>query len=254
MSTRPWVLAESVWPTVCEARYDVAVLPWGATEAHNRHLPYATDAIETESITIAAAGLAWEMGARVVVLPTVPFGVNTGQLAVPFCLNINPSSQLILLRDLVRSIEPHGVRKLVVVNGHGGNDFKPILRELQVETRLFLSFVNWWSMLDGKAYFDEPGDHGGELETSTMLYFAPDLVRPLAEAGRGAARRFRIEALRQGWAWAQRDWPSVTSDTGVGDPAKASAEKGKRFADDSAARLAGYFVELAAADPRELYQ
>ncbi|MEO7965776.1 MAG: creatininase family protein [Gemmatimonadaceae bacterium] len=253
-ATRPWVLAESAWPTVRDAKYDVAVLPWGATEAHNTHLPYATDAIEAEGVSIAAAELAWERGARVVVLPAVPFGVNTGQLAVPYCLNLNPSTQLAVLRDLVRAIEPHGVRKLVIVNGHGGNDFKPILRELQPQTSLFLSMLNWWTVLDARRYFEEPGDHAGALETSAVMHLAPNLVRPLSEAGAGHARRFKIGALREGWAWAQRDWPSVTDDTGVGDPRGASAESGARFVTDAAEKIAGYFVELAAADPNALYE
>lgn len=253
METRPWVLAESTWPAVRDAGYEVVVLPWGATEAHNTHLPYATDVVEASEVAIAAAGIAWTRGARVVVLPPVAFGVNTGQLAVPYCLNLNPTTQLAVLRDLVRAIEPHGARKLVVVNGHGGNDFKPLLRELQPQTRLFLSFVNWWTILDARRYFGEPGDHAGALETSVMLHLAPAQVRPLDEAGRGEERRFRIRALREGWAWAQRDWPSVTADTGVGDPAGASAAQGERFVRDAAEQLAGYFVELAAADPGDLY-
>lgn len=253
METRPWVLAESAWTTVRDAAYDVVVLPWGATEAHNLHLPYATDVVEASEVAIAAAARAWARGARVVVLPAVPFGVNTGQLAVPYCLNLNPSTQLAVLRDLVRAIEPHGARKLVIVNGHGGNDFKPLIRELQPSTRLFLSLVNWWTILDARAYFDEPGDHAGALETSVMQHLAPAQVRSLREAGPGAARRFRLAALRDGWAWAQRDWPSVTSDTGVGDPSGATADAGARFVRDAADKLASYFVELAAADPDDLY-
>lgn len=253
-TSRPWVLAESHWPTVREAKYEVAILPWGATEAHNTHLPYATDVIESEGVAIAAAALAWARGARVVVLPPVPFGVNTGQLAIPFCLNLNPSTQLAILRDLVQALEPHGIRKLVILNGHGGNDFKPLLRELQPETSIFLSFVNWWTVLDARRYFTEPGDHAGALETSAVLHFAPHLVRPLAEAGAGRARRFRIAALRDGWAWAQRDWPSVTDDTGVGDPSGATREMGERFVADAAEKIAGYFVELADTDPSALYE
>jgi creatinine amidohydrolase len=253
-ATRPWVLAESAWPTVREAKYEVAVLPWGATEAHNTHLPYATDVIEAEGVAIAAAEIAWERGARVVVLPAVPFGVNTGQLAVPFCLNLNPSTQLAVLRDLIHALEPHGVRKLVIVNGHGGNDFKAIIRELQPKTPLFLSMLNWWTVLDARQYFEEPGDHAGALETSAVMHLAPSLVRPLSEAGAGRARRFRVTALREGWAWAQRDWPSVTDDTGVGDPKGASAAAGKRFVRDAAEKIAGYFVELSAADVGALYE
>ncbi|MBK6485770.1 MAG: creatininase family protein [Gemmatimonadetes bacterium] len=254
MTTRPWVLAESTWPTVRDARYEVVVLPWGATEAHNTHLPYATDVVEASEVAIAAAGIAWDRGARVVVLPAIPFGVNTGQLAVPYCVNLNPSTQLVVLRDVLRAIEPHGARKLVVVNGHGGNDFKPILRELQPHTPLFLSYVNWWTVLDAGRYFREPGDHAGALETSVMMHLAPTQVRGLDEAGAGEARRFRIAALREGWAWAQRDWPSVTSDTGVGNPAESTAATGERFVKDAAERLAGYFVELAAADLDALYE
>src|ERR1044071_3672773 len=90
---RPWILAESTWRTVGATPYAVAVLPWGATEAHNFHLPYATDNIETELVAAAAARRAWEAGAKVVVLPAVPFGVQTTQLDIKFCLNLNPSTQ-----------------------------------------------------------------------------------------------------------------------------------------------------------------
>ena len=61
----PWVLADSTWETVRQAKYQVAVLPWGATEAHNRHLPYATDTIQAESVARLAAERAWAAGARV---------------------------------------------------------------------------------------------------------------------------------------------------------------------------------------------
>jgi creatinine amidohydrolase len=65
------------------------------------------------------------------VLP-VPFGVNTGQIDIPFCLNMNPA-QAALLRDLAESLAQAGVRKLVILNGHGGNAFRQMIRELLVE-------------------------------------------------------------------------------------------------------------------------
>src|SRR6478672_12754974 len=77
MPTRPYILAESTWKTVDATPYDVAVLPWGATEAHNFHLPYATDNIQCDALAAEAARRAWERGAKVVVLPCVPFGANT---------------------------------------------------------------------------------------------------------------------------------------------------------------------------------
>ena len=100
MPGRPYVLAETNWKTVKETDYEVALLPWGATEAHNYHLPYATDVVQCDGIGAEAARIAWEMGAKVILLPTVPFGVNTGQLDIKLDINMNPSTQLAVLKVL----------------------------------------------------------------------------------------------------------------------------------------------------------
>jgi creatinine amidohydrolase len=247
------VLAEATWKTVREARYQVAVLPWGATEAHNYHLPYGTDTIETDAVAAESARVALAAGASVIALPTVPFGVNTGQLDIPLCLNMNPGTQAALLRDLADSVHRAGVPKLVILNGHGGNDFRQMIRELQPATAVFLCTINWYSCLDPKPFFEEPGDHAGELETSVMQHLTPGLVRPLAEAGSGKAKRFRIAGLREGWAWAPRAWTRVTEDTGVGNPKAAGADKGARYFEAVTARIGKFLAELADTDLNDLY-
>jgi creatinine amidohydrolase len=254
MPARPYVLAETTWKTVSATPYDVAVLPWGATEAHNFHLPYATDTIQCDRLAAEAARIAWEAGARVVVLPTVPFGVNTGQLDIRLCLNMNPSTQAALLADLVSALEAQGVMKLVLFNGHGGNDFRQMVRELQPRTRVFLCALDWYKCVDPAPFFDDLGDHAGELETSVMLHLAPDLVLPLSEAGDGRERRPRLAALRERWVWAPRRWTQVSADTGVGDPAASRAEKGRRFSEAVTARVGHFLAELAAADTADLYE
>jgi len=239
---------------VREDPYEVAVLPWGATEAHNLHLPYGTDCFETEAVAEESARKAWERGARVVVLPTVPFGVNTQQLDIPLTLNMNPSTQAAVLTDLVESLEAHRVSKLLVLNGHGGNDFRQMIRELQARTPLFLCATNWFAIPGLLEIFQEPGDHAGEMETSLMMHVRPDLVRPLDEAGSGHARDWRVEALRDKWAWAPRQWTRVTDDTGVGDPAAATPGKGARYFEALTTKLADFLVELSDADPTDLYE
>ena len=92
MPSRPYVLAETNWKSVKGTPFEVAILPWGATEPHNYHLPYATDNYESAALAERAAEYAWNQGAKVMVLPTVPFGVNTGQLNLRFALNMNPST------------------------------------------------------------------------------------------------------------------------------------------------------------------
>lgn len=254
MTARPWLLSETPWKLVRDTAYDVAVLPWGATEAHNYHLPYGTDTLQAEAVAAEAARRAWEAGSRVAVLPAVPFGVQTGQMDIPFCLNLMPSTQAAVLGDLARSLDGHGVRALVILNGHGGNDFRQMVRELQPAVRLLLCVVNWWSCVDPRPFFREPGDHAGELETSVTMHLAPHLVLPLDEAGDGRTKQPRVTGLREGWAWAPRRWTQVSADTGVGDPAAATPEKGTRFLDAVAERVSGLLVELAAADPDDLYE
>ena len=253
MPGRPYILAEANWKVVKDAAFEVAVLPWGATEAHNYHLPYATDTIQCDHVAAETARLAWEAGARVVVLPTVPFGVPTGQLDIPLCLNLNPSTQAAVLADLAHSLDGQGIRKLVVLNGHGGNDFRQMIRELQPRVNLFLCAVSWYKVVDPKDHFADLGDHAGELETSVMMHIAPDLLLPLAEAGDGRERKPKIAAMREGWAWAPRRWTQVSADTGIGDPRAATKEKGSAYFTAVVKQIGQFLIDLAAAETADLY-
>lgn len=249
------MIAETNWKHVRDIKYEVAVLPWGATEAHNWHLPYGTDSYQNEAFCAQAGGMAWERGAKVGILPNIPFGVQTGQSDIPFCINMNPSTQLMVLNDIVASLAGVGISKLVVFNGHGGNDFKQMLRELQAKwPEMFLSTVFWANINDGADIFEVPGDHADEKETSMMLHLHPDLVLPRKDWGDGKTRAWRLQAAREKWAWAQRSWTQVTDDTGSGDPQLATAEKGERYMRRLTEMFAGYLVELAAADITSLYE
>ncbi|MDX1563904.1 MAG: creatininase family protein, partial [Phycisphaeraceae bacterium] len=204
MNVRPYILAETNLKTVQHESYDVALLPWGATEAHNFHLPYGTDTIQCDRIAAESAKLAWEQGKKVLVLPTVPFGVNTQQTDIRYTINMSPTTQLAVLADAVASLEEQGIRRLVVMNGHGGNCFKQMIRQLQATSGVFLCAIDWYGCLRLEDYFEDPGDHADEVETSLMMHLVPDLVLPLSEAGDGATHPFRVEALREKWAWAPR--------------------------------------------------
>lgn len=255
MNSRPYVLAETNWKTVKEHDYKLAILPWGATEAHNYHLPYATDNYQAEFVAIKAAGRAWQKGTKTCVLPVIPFGVNTGQLDVDLCINMNPSTQYSILKDIVDVLARQKVNKLVILNSHGGNNFKQIIRELSTDyPDVFVCAINWWTVTDAKKYFDEPGDHAGELETSAMMHIKPDWVLPLSEAGDGAAKKFKIKGLKDGWVSAQRQWTSVTKDTGVGNPALATKEKGERFLETVVNEIGDFLVELADVDIADMYE
>jgi creatinine amidohydrolase len=245
----PWKLSETRLADARHAAYDVAVLPVGATEAHGLHLPYATDTIQVEAVAERACERAAEQGARVLLLPAIPYGVNENNLGFPWTMSLKPSTLFAVIGDLVDSAEEHAISKFVILNGHGGNEFKPLLRELfrQCSARLFL--IDWWTVAREAhdAIFVSSGEHADEMETSLLLHLRPDLV-DMAVAGDGATRPPRLQGMGEGWVWIARPWHLLTETSGVGDPSLASHGKGAQFIEAVAAKLADFLVELSAAE------
>lgn len=251
----PYILAETNWKTIKDSQPELAILPWGATEAHNLHLPFGTDNIETEKIAAEAAGKAWERGAKIIVLPVIPFGVNTGQLDIKININMNPSTQFAILKDIADVLNRHKIFKLLILNGHGGNDFRQMNRELgAIYPEMFICTCNWFQSVDASDIFENDGGHADEMETSLMQYLAPQLVLPLSEAGEGKGKKFRINALNEKWAWAERRWSKVTSDTGIGNPYKATPEKGEKFFKEVVLKISNLMIELSDADINDMYR
>ena len=252
---RPYILAETNWAAIKDAKFDLAILPWGATEAHNYHLPYATDVFESDHLAAESARLAWEKGNKLIVLPTIPFGVNTGQSDILLDINLNPSTQFAILNDVIQVLNRQGIYKLLIFNSHGGNNFKPLVRELGLKyPKMFICFSNWFKSLDKNEYFDEQGDHADEMETSLMLHLKPELVLPKEKWGDGKDKKYKIKAFSEGWIWAERKWSQISEDTGVGNPKLATKEKGERYFKDITEKMGEVFGEICQADLYDLYE
>lgn len=250
-----WVLANRTHAEIRATKWEVAVLPFGATEPHNFHLPYCTDVFEAETLAQRACKHAFERGAKVLCLPPIPFGVNTTQLEIPgaVTISVTPSTQLKLLGDIVDSLERQGIFKLVLVNAHGGNELKPLARELYTRSKVFIAISDLFKLgADVAKQTFAPGDHADEMETSLMLSAFPDLVK-LDTAGPGKANEVRFEAVRKGWVSVTRPWHNLTADTGVGDPRAATAAKGDAFWNVLTERLGSFLVELAASEMDEKF-
>jgi creatinine amidohydrolase len=245
---RPWHLAELNYDVVRQRPpSEVAVLPFGATEPHNLHLPYGTDTFEVDVIADRACDLAHRRGASVVRLPSVPYGTETNLMRFPLAMNLNPTTLLAIITDLVASLAAHGVRKCVLLNGHGGNDFKWMLRQLHGSSSVHLFLCNWYKMATDRhaEIFQSAGDHAGEMETSMGLAHFPGLVFP-AQADAGATAPTRFEAVNRGWVEITRPWHLLTTNTGAGDPRPGTAEKGHALTEILVERLAGFLGELSA--------
>lgn len=253
MPPRPYLLLEANHRQLSERPPVVAVLPWGATEAHNYHLPYGTDVIEATRIAERGAQLAHDRGARVVVLPTIPFGNDEQQLDQVCTISIRTATAAAILDDVARSLVAQGIDRLVILNAHGGNQFQPLVRDAQREHGVLVVVVNFYQLVpEAKAaIFERPGDHADELETSLLLHLTPELVE-MDHAGPGERVPFAIEGLNQPGVWTPRPWSKCHPDTGSGDPALATAEKGAKYFAAVTEAFAGLLVNLGAAKKGQL--
>ena len=244
---RPWKLVETNYGAVKHAHYEVAVLPLGAVEPHNLHLPYGMDLFEGELVGEAICEAAWNQGAKVILLPTIPYGTQTNQRAFPFAMNLNPSTLSAVIGDLVESLVHHGILKIVLLNSHGGNDLKATLRELYGRSPAKLFLCNWYQIFADVYHeiFECADDHAGEMETSMGLAHFPGLV-DLDRADEGTVKRSRFEAVNRGWVEITRPWHLLTTNSGAGDPRAATAAKGEELTQLVAERIGGFLGDLAA--------
>jgi creatinine amidohydrolase len=255
----PWKLSELNYGTVKQSDYKVAVLPLGATEPHNLHLPYGIDTFEANMIGDEICKAAYERGAKVLLLPSIPYGTETNQMAFPLAMNVMPSTLNLMIGDLVRSLAHHGIRKVVLLNSHGGNDFKPLLREMYGQTACHLFLCNWYQAISDLygTLFTHRDDHAGEMETSFALAYFPNLVARNADgtlaADAGVTKSTRFEAVNRGWVGITRPWHLLTTNAGSGNPREATAEKGKRLVQILMERLSTFLVELSAAELDETF-
>lgn len=169
----------------------------------------------------------------------------------PLAMNLYPTTLFKVIEDLVESLVRSGIRKIVLLNSHGGNEFKPLLRELSGQTEAHLFLTNWFRMLEDVYHdiFEHKEDHAGEMETSLILAYRNHLVAKNEDgslnADDGITQPTRFEAVNKGWVGLTRQWDLLTSNSGSGYPHEATAEKGEKLMEILVQRLGGFLVELA---------
>ncbi|MCE9590647.1 MAG: creatininase family protein [Planctomycetes bacterium] len=245
---RPYVLNEANYRQLLDFKPNVAMLPWGATEAHNYHLPHGTDIIEGTALGEMIVERANAKGAKCVLLPTVPFGNDNAQLTQVATITMRGRTQQLVLHDVAESLVRQGIDRLVLLNFHGGNEFKTMIRDIMLDLPIFIVQVHGYLVADTKPFLDDKGgDHANEFETSMMLHLTPEWVQ-MHLAGDGAAAPFKLRSFNTTpGVWSPRDWATLTKDTGTGNPKQATAEKGKKVLDALAEKCVPILTELSAA-------
>ena len=242
----PWNLAKTNMQQLRKVKPEVAVIGTAAIEPHNLHLPEGQDMLHTTYIIEQCCRKAWEKTKKVICLPTIPFGVDCNLLDFPLAIHISQNSLDSVLRDIIVSLSKHDIKKIVIINGHGGNDFTPLIRQIQCELDVHVFQSDWWkTALDEYAsVFELAEDHAGEMETSVALALYPELVE-MAYAAEITVPPYRFEALRQGWVKTSRNFRRLNDYCATADPAKATAQKGQKYLDLVIERLSRFLIDLA---------
>ena len=244
-------LAHLTWPEAKEAisRAKVALLPVGSTEQHGPHLPLGTD-------HLTAAWIAREAARRggFLLLPTVPVGVSPHHRQFWGTLWVEPEVLASYVIGIARSLAYHGLKKVVFVNGHGGNT--PALTDAARRLRdegIFAFVYVWWraAQEEIRKVLEDGGGHAGEMEASVVWHIAPELVRPdkLPEAAAHAAPAWgkAVHGVEVGYDTI--DFAPVGC---VGAPTDASPEKGEKVLAAAVEKLVRFANWLAEAPPEEL--
>jgi len=239
-------------PEVKAREIRVAVVPIGSTEPHANHLPYGCDAFTSGALAARAAFRANQMGAKVIVLPAMPYGVNTNLTAIPYAQSLRPATLTQVVKDVVDGLERHGIRRVLVLNAHGGNTttLGAALRELFATNRkVFVALVN-----ASAPYRDQvqalgmaPGEHASEAETSVALALFPEKVR-MEKAVAPREAPLKLKSLRADYITIVRPWDRVSDNTGLGDPTRATPEKGRKLVEVFVDRIAALLKELSDAE------
>jgi creatinine amidohydrolase len=223
--------------------FDKAVLAIGSTERHGDHLPCGTDTLVAEHLAAAVA----ERVEGMLVLPTLPIGMSRHYASFPISVTLTTETLMRVLRDVFDSLLAHGLKKLLIVNGHDGNiaAIESTAREYRVDhPEMKIAVLEaWWETAGAllpEDTFEVWGGlgHAGEGETSMAMAVAPELVD--MSRARGVVPDLP-EHVQVKWTFDE-----LTPNGATGDPIKATAEKGRMMRDALVELLVGFVEEMDA--------
>ena len=238
----------------------VAVLPCGATEQHGPHLPLSVDTVLTEAVTTwALAALAPDQ--NVLVLPPLTITKSGEHDAHPGTLSLSAETLLAVLRDVGASVARSGVKRMVLLNGHGGNTavLEIAARDLRMAHGLIVVVSSWFGFAEYAGHFDTDtlvhDLHAGDVETSAMLAVCPGHVAmSLAVDFRPAMMDWAADFPAIGLAGqpARPGWiiDDIATQGACGNAAAATVEKGEALLASAGRNLAAFLGQFARFDHR----
>jgi creatinine amidohydrolase len=235
-------------------REAIIVLPVGSVEQHGHHMPAGTDTMLASAVATAAAQSA---AVRTVVLPPLWFGFSAHHTRFPGTVTVRPETLIAMIEDVVASVLAHGFRRVVVVNGHGGNAGVMDVLAAKLGSRFYgqgrIACLTYFHLARAEiAALREspPGGmgHACEFETSMMMHHRPELV-DLTRASvcypDTGSEYLTTDLLGTSSVRTYHDFADLSESGTLGDPTLASAEKGARFMTAVSEALARFLADFS---------
>lgn len=233
-------------------RARLAVLPIGSLEQHGPHLPLDTDAAVAATL---ARQVAARLGDDAVLCPLLAYGLSEHHLAFSGTITLRPETALAMLADIFESLDHHGIRRVLVVNGHGGNIdvLRLAARQARRDTGMMVASVMWAVLAQDVVAEVAEGDsygHACDVETSVVMALLPDRVRTDRVTGQGERRSHDELTDPPGATVDEPVWLHEWSGDGaLGDPRSASPGAGKAVVEAFLERAVGYARRMIERDP-----
>lgn len=251
-----YLLSKMTWPEVEEIlkETDIALVPVGSTEQHGPALPVDNDAFIATEFTHRVAESIWEKQ-KVVVTPTISFGYSPHHMQFKGTITIRESTLANMIVDVCTSLEQHGFKRIILVNGHGGNStaISNALHTMNNVVMAKIFSVNWWDLASDKIaeVATRPVFHACDMETSVAWFLGQRVLedRRVDEAGRKIVEGFvepdmLAPAPKASVAFMMK---YVTESGVVGHSTKATKEKGKQIVEVVLERLQEFILKVARA-------
>lgn len=251
MSYMEVLMFKLTWPEVQDylKKSDVVLLPTGSTEQHGKHIAEDNDAFTAFHISKRVAEKT-----GVLVAPPVPFGYSIHHMNFPGTITLTFETLVNVYKEVCRSLLHHGFKKIVIMNGHGGNTnaIAQALREIREETGKIVYSIMVFPGTRGfgsesmNVLEQEGGGHACEMETSIALYLGQRVLPEKAEKWRPPETWTEFDTRYQGKVTTARDFHEITEIGSLGDPTIATEEKGRRMVEAVVEEISAFIEDLKA--------
>ncbi|MEM3832677.1 MAG: creatininase family protein [Thermoprotei archaeon] len=236
------LLGKLTWSEVSDIvnNVDFVIVPIGSTEQHGEHLPLDNDAYTALEISKLVTETLKEK-LKILIAPPIPYGMSEHHMDFPGTITLKNETLINVIKDICISLSRHGFKKILILNGHGGNTaaIRAAIQELNLEYGLNVYTLNWWDLVSDviKSIYGTPITHADESETAVAYALNQRVVKELMKGSGNYGEETALYTVKR--------MKKYTSTGSMGHPEKALKEHGEIIVNSVVNRLAEELLRLS---------